>query len=228
MVNPFREFQTYQPRGRTLPLDRIIMARDAVLDQLVAGYQRLIGEEEHTLAGTVEIDALPHAYEVAEQIVAPLDFNEEDVEDFCFVLEGSTQDSSALWRLTGLYLSALCNRVEAAAITLRLARLPNRVHLLGYGLPAGKQLVVEGHCGDALGASLAGGEIVVQGSTANWAGMGLRQGKITIEGNAGEYTGEEMEGGEVYIGGRIRSLGQVKGGKVYLGTRLVAPVRETA
>ena len=101
------------------------------------------------------------------------------------------------------------------------------MHLLGYRLPEGKRLVIEGHCGDFVGAALEGGEILVQGSTGNWTGVGLRRGKITVEGNTGERTGEWMEGGEVHVEGRIGSLGQVKGGKVYAGTRQVAPVRET-
>jgi glutamate synthase domain-containing protein 3 len=227
MVNPFREFYSYQGGGKEIPLDRIVATKDLILDRLVAGYHKLIEDEVHNLVWLVEHGALPRAYAAAEKAIAEVDFTAEDVEDFCFALETAGRFPFALGGPSGLYLSALCNRVEAAEITLRLTGLKSRVHLLGYRLPEGKRLIVEGNCGDFVGAALEGGEIVVQGNTGNWTGVGLKRGKITVEGNTGERTGEWMEDGEVHVGGRIGSLGQVRGGKVYARERLVAPVRGT-
>jgi formylmethanofuran dehydrogenase subunit C len=227
MTNPFREFESYQGRQREIPLDRIIAAKDLILDQLVIGYHKLVEDEVHNLVWMIEHGTLLRVYAAAEKAIANVGFTVEDIEDFCFTLENAERFPFALGGPSGLYLSALCNRVEAAEITLRLTGLKSRVHLLGYRLPQGKRLIVEGSCGDFVGAALEGGEILVQGSTGNWTGVGLRRGKITVEGNTGERTGEWMEGGEVHVGGRIGSLGRVDNGKVYAGERQVAPARET-
>jgi GXGXG motif len=228
MVNPFREFHAYQGKGREISLDRIIAAKDLILERLVAGYHKLIEEEVHNLVWLVDHGALPRAYAAAEKAVAEVNLTVEDVEDFCFTLEKADNFALALAGPSGLYLSAMCNHVEGAEISLRLKGLKSRVHLVGYRLPEGKRLIVEGSCGDFAGAAMEGGEIIVQGSTGNWTGVGLKRGKIIVEGNAGERTGEWMEGGEVHVKGRIGSLGQVQGGKVYLGERQIAPVGGTS
>lgn len=223
MVNPFREFSGYRGKGRTIPLDRIVAGKDLILERLVAGYHKLVEEEVHNLVWLVDHGALPRAYAAAEKAIAEVPFTVEDIEDFCFALEHADSFALALAGPSGLYLSALCNRVEGTELCLRLKGLKSRVHLLGYRLPAGKRLVVEGSCGDFAGAAMEGGEMLVRGSTGNWTAVGLRRGRITVEGNTGERTGEWMEGGEVRVTGRIGSLGQVRGGKVYLGERQVAP-----
>jgi hypothetical protein len=227
MVNPFREFHPYHRKRRELPLDRIAAAKDQTMDRLVAGYHRLLEEEVHNLVWLVDHGALPRAYAAAEKAIAEVNFVVEDIEDFCYSLGKIESFAFALAGPSGLYLSAMCNHVEGTEIALRLKGLKSRVHLLGYRLPEGKQLTVEGSCGDFIGAAMEGGELLVQGSTGNWTGVGLKRGKLTIEGNAGDRTGEWMEGGEVRVKGRIGSLGEVRGGKVYLGDRQVAP-RETA
>jgi glutamate synthase domain-containing protein 3 len=228
MVNPFREFHAYQGKGREISLDRIIAAKDLILERLVAGYHKLIEEEVHNLVWLVDHGALPRAYAAAEKAIAEVNLTVEDVEDFCFTLEKADNFALALAGPSGLYLSAMCNHVEGGEISLRLKGLKSRVHLVGYRLPEGKRLIVEGSCGDFAGAAMEGGEIIVQGSTGNWTGVGLKRGKIIVEGNAGERTGEWMEGGEVHVKGRIGSLGQVQGGKVYLGERQIAPVGGTS
>jgi hypothetical protein len=224
MVNPFREFADYHGKERAIPLDRIVATKDAILERLVAGYHKLVEEEVHNLVWLVDRGALPRAYAAAEKAIAGIDFSLEDVEDFCYALEHTDSFALALAGPSGLYLSALCNRVEGTEFFLRLKGLKSRVHLLGYRLPHGKRLVVEGSCGDFAGAAMEGGEMLVQGSTGNWTGVGLKRGKIIVEGNAGERTGEWMEGGEVHVKGRIASLGQVQGGKVFLGDRQIAPL----
>ncbi len=245
MVNPFREFRAYQAQPRSLPLDRIIAARDTVMEQLLRGYEQCVTHTPLDWERMPDLSVIDRAYTVITQCVAGLEslgYTEEDIEDFCFSVEqmqeqverqtnSQTQkqleeESPGLWALSGLYLSALCNQVSAAEIVLPFTWLSARLHLVGYKLSAGKRLRIDGHCGDLLGAGLEGGEVCVQGSARDWLGCGLRHGKITISGTSGEETGSGMQAGEIHVlDGRIRSIGQVHGGRVYLGDRLVAPVQ---
>ena len=235
MVNPFAEFQTYQPQTRSLPLDRIVAARDAILEQMLVGYEQFMADTDLDWEQLPDLHVVDQAYRSAVQRVTGLEYTAEDIEDFCFTLEQLytpaahqlPDDSSSLWGLSGLYVSALCNHVAGHEIQLRFNWMPCRVHLVGYKLATGKRLCIEGLCGDFLGMALAGGEIHVQGSAFYGVGFGLQHGKIMISDNAGEDIGHEMVGGEIHIiGGRIRGVGQVHGGKVYLGERLVAPERQ--
>lgn len=234
MVNPFAEFQTYRSHRRALPLDRIIAVRDAILEQLVSGYTAYIAQTELDWELLPNRQPIDRAYETAIRHVAGLRYSHDDIEDFCFSLEQLhtpatahelPDDSPSLWGLSGLYLSALCNQTDSDQLQLRLNWMPARVHLLGYKLPDGKRLNIEGLCGDFLGMALAGGEISLQGSAFHNVGFELQQGKIVISDNAGEDVGHGMVGGEIHVlGGRIRGIGQVRGGSVYLGQRRVAPV----
>ncbi len=233
MVNPFAEFQTYRSRQRALPLDRIIAVRDAILEQLLGSYTAYIAQTELDWDRLPDRQLVDRAYTAALQHVAGLTYDHDDIEDFCFSLEQFhtptrahelPDESPSLWGLSGLYLSALCNQTTSSQLQLRLQWMPARVHLLGYQLPAGKCLNIEGLCGDFLGMALAGGEIRLQGSAFYGVGFDLRQGTITISDNAGEDVGHGMVGGEIRVlSGRIRGIGQVRGGSVYLGQRRVAP-----
>lgn len=233
MVNPFAEFQTCRPRRRALPLDRIVAIRDAQLEQLMASYTAYIAQTELAWDRMPNRHLTDQAYEAALRCVTGLVCDPDDIEDFCFSLEQLhtpttthelPDNAPGLWGLSGLYLSALCNRTKGSRLQLRLQWMPARLHLLGYKLPAGKRLSIEGLCGDLLGMALAGGEISLQGSAFHGVGYELQQGRITISDNAGDDVGQGMVGGEIHIlGGRIRGVGQVCGGSVYLGQRRVAP-----
>jgi formylmethanofuran dehydrogenase subunit C len=115
----------------------------------------------------------------------------------------------------GLYISALCNYAKEEEILLKLSELKTEINLVGFRLPKGKRLVIEGDAGDFTGIGLEGGELVVDGNTKNWTGAGMRSGKILIKKNIGLHTGEWMMGGEIYVGGRIRGLGNIVEGKVF-------------
>lgn len=233
MVNPFAEFQTYEPRQRSLPLDRIIAVRDAILEQLLSSYTAYIDQTELDWEQLPDPRPVERAYQSALRHMADLTYSHDDIEDFCFSLEqlhtpavahDLPDDSPSLWGLSGLYLSALCNRTASRQLQLRLQWMPARVHLLGYQLPVGKRLDIEGLCGDFLGMALAGGEISLRGSAFHGVGFAMRQGKIVISDNAGENVGQDMLGGEIHVlGGRIRGVGRVRGGSVYLGQRRIAP-----
>ena len=237
MVNPFAEFQTYRPCQRSLPLDRIIAVRDAILEQLVGSYTAYMERTDLDWEQLPDPRPVERAYQSALRHVAGLTYNHDDIEDFCFSLEqlhtpaaahDLPDDSPSLWGLSGLYLSALCNQTASRQVQLRLQWMPARVHLLGYQLPAGKRLDIEGLCGDFLGMALAGGEISLQGSAFHSVGFGLQRGKIVISDNAGEDVGQDMVGGEIHVlGGRIRGVGRVRGGSVYLGQRRIAPAESS-
>lgn len=71
---------------------------------------------------------------------------------------------------------------------------------IGSGI-SGKEIVIHGTPGNALGAYLNGGEISVYGNAQDATGDTMNDGKIIIHGNAGDATGYAMRGGKIYIRG---------------------------
>ena len=124
----------------------------------------------------------------------------------------------------GIYVSALINNLHEDRIVLRLRDCQKKFHLLGYHLPAGKTLVLQGDMGDFTGAGLAGGCLVVEGSAGNWCGAGMMQGEIQISGSAGWKTGAWMKAGEIHVQSWVRSVGEnILGGRVYEQGKLIFP-----
>jgi formylmethanofuran dehydrogenase subunit C len=119
----------------------------------------------------------------------------------------------------------MCNCVQANDISLNLQVLTRRWPFLGYRLPSGRRLRLEGDAGDFVGALLEGGEVTVTGNAGNYAGIGMKTGLLHIRHSTGKYTGEGMRGGTLRINGHIGSLGKVKHGIVYEGSRQVFPSR---
>ncbi|MBI4641041.1 MAG: hypothetical protein HY731_10120 [Candidatus Tectomicrobia bacterium] len=224
MVNPFQEFQEHSIARREIPLDRIISVKDQILERLIAGYQKLVEEEVRGLVWVVERGTLSRAYVVAQQAIAGIDFTLEDIEDLCYELDKSKRIPFAIGGPTGLYISALFNQIDAPEITLRLNDLKGKLYLLGYRLPEGKRLILEGDAGDFIGVGLEGGEVIVKGSTGDWTGVGMKRGKLVVEKNVGSHTGEWMSGGEIHVMGRIGGLGRISGGRIFEGERLVSPM----
>jgi formylmethanofuran dehydrogenase subunit C len=82
-----------------------------------------------------------------------------------------------------------------------------RVDGIAAGLTRGRVLV-EGPCGDHLGARMSGGEIYVRGDAGAWAGAELAGGLLRVSGDAGarlggSYPGTRagMTGGEIIVSG---------------------------
>lgn len=67
----------------------------------------------------------------------------------------------------------------------------------------GKQIVINGTPGNALGAYLDGGEIVVNGNAQDATGDTMNDGAIYIHGSAGDAAGYAMRGGKIMIHGDI-------------------------
>ena len=221
--NPFEEFGTYVLPKKDIPLDEIVQSTEVVMDRIRGGYEKLLEEEAKELVWMVQYNTIIKAYEVAERYVKEIAYTAEDIEDFCFALENTQKIPYLIPGPAGLYISALCNYVEEEEILLKLSELKTEINLLGFRLPKGKRLVIEGDTGDFTGIGVEGGELTVEGNAKNWTGAGMRSGKILIRKNIGLHTGEWMMGGEIYVGGRVRGLGNIVEGKVYERDKMVFP-----
>ena len=223
MKNPFEEFKTFAFQKADIPLDRIVQSTGVVMDQIRRGYEKLLEEEAKELVWMVQYNTIIKAYEGTEKYVKEIDYSAEDIEDFCFALENTQKIPYFIPGPAGLYISALCNYSKEEEIVLKLSELKTDINLIGFRLPKGKRLVIEGDAGDFTGIGLEGGELVVEGNTKNWTGAGMRSGKILVKKNIGLHTGEWMMGGEIYVGGRVRGLGNIVEGKVFERDKLIYP-----
>ena len=223
MLNPFQDFRAYRAPQRDLPLDRIVAQRDAVLQRLLQSYQTLIEDESKQLVWVVEQGALSRAYTTALEALQGITFTVEDLEDMCLALDTHDGATTPLGAPSGLFIAAMCNQVPAQEITLNLRLCQRRWPFLGYRLPRGRRLCLEGDVGEFVGALLEGGEVLVTGNAGNYTGIGMKAGVVRINYSAGKYTGEGMRGGTLHISGHIASLGRVKNGTIYEGGRQVFP-----
>ena len=72
---------------------------------------------------------------------------------------------------------------------------------IGAGLPEGKEILINGTPGNALGAYLNGAKISVHGNAQDATGDTMNDGAIIIHGNSGDTTGYAMRSGEIYVQG---------------------------
>ncbi len=226
MVNPFQAFRTYTAPQREIPLDRILAQRDQTLQQLLQSYHAFVEEESHQLVWVVEQGALSRAYTTAVDMLKDIEFAVEDVEDMCLELDGTAAPLASLGAPSGLFIAAMCNQSQERDITLNLRSMARRWPFLGYRLPHGRRLFLEGDVGDFVGALLDGGEVTVTGNAGNYAGIGMKEGHLRIGYSSGKHTGEGMRGGVLEIKGRITELGKVKDGTIYEGEEQIFPPRE--
>ena len=224
-MNPFEAFRSYSAARRELPLDRILARRDAVLQRLLQSYQALVEEESKQLIWVVEQGALSRAYTTAVEALQGIDFTVEDLEDMCLELDANDGATASMGAPSGLFIAAMCNRVPAHDISLNLRLFRRRWPFLGYRLPRGRHLYLDGDAGDFVGALLEGGDVVVTGNAGNYAGIGMKTGTVQIGYSTGKYTGEGMRGGTLRVGGRIAALGRVKQGDIYEGDLQVFPAK---
>lgn len=223
MVNPFQAFHTYAAPQREIPLDRILAQRDQTIQRLLQSYQAFAEEESRQLVWVVEQGALSRAYTTAVDMLKDIEFAVEDVEDMCLELDGTTGTLVSLGAPSGLFIAAMCNQSQERDITLNLRSMTRRWPFLGYRLPRGRRLFLEGDVGDFVGALLEGGEVTVTGNAGNYAGIGMKDGQLNIGYSSGKHTGEGMRGGVLQIRGRIAELGKVKDGAIYEGDQQVFP-----
>lgn len=72
---------------------------------------------------------------------------------------------------------------------------------IGAGLPEGREILIKGTPGNALGAYLNGAKISVHGNAQDATGDTMNDGAIIIHGNSGDTTGYAMRSGEIYVQG---------------------------
>ncbi|UCG12111.1 MAG: hypothetical protein JSU72_16635 [Deltaproteobacteria bacterium] len=222
MVNPFQDFKDFLSKGKSLPLDRLAAAHDKVMAELTTGYSKLVEQELKSLVWFVEHNRVIEAYKTASEMIKEIDYDGHSIEEFCYHLDSGTDMPYMISGPAGIFIAALCNHVPDDSIVLRLGEMQRTLHFLGYRLPYGKSLSIDGNVGNFTGAALQGGEITVSGFAGDWTGAGMTEGKITIHKHCGRNTGEWMQGGEVWVGSRIRGLGRVGSGQIYLAGEPVA------
>ncbi|MFP3870402.1 MAG: hypothetical protein ACLFVT_05920 [Syntrophobacteria bacterium] len=215
MINPFEDFKDFQRKDKSLPLDRLVAAHDQSLRELTGGYGKLVEQEMKSLVWFVEHNRVIEAYRKAAEVIGDMSYNAQAIEEFCYQLDSGSDMPYLISGPAGIYIAALCNHVTDDDIVLRFGEMQRCLHFLGYRLPRGKHLRIEGDAGNFTGSALQGGHITVTGSTGDWTGAGMTEGKITIYKQCGRNTGEWMQGGEISVGGRIRGLGRLVSGQVY-------------
>lgn len=223
MLNPFQDFRAYDAPRRELPLDRILARRDHVLQRLMQGYLALVEEESKQLIWVVEQGALSRAYTTALEALRGVEFEVEDLEDMCLELDAGDGVATSMGAPSGLFIAAMCNSVPDEEIMLNLKPFRRRWPFLGYRLPRGRKLYLDGDAGDFVGALLEGGEVEVTGNAGNYAGIGMKSGLLHIHYSTGKYTAEGMRGGTLRVGGRVGELGRPKQGTVYAGDTCLFP-----
>jgi hypothetical protein len=224
MINPFEDFSKYPYKKREIPLDRIVKVKEKVMEQIIDGYLKLVEEEVKDLVWLVEHSRVVKAYSSALRMIRDLDYDVDDIEELCMELDKGGKIPYLISGPAGIYISALCNNAKEDTIRLKLHEFKRTYHFLGYRLPEGKTLILEGDVGDFIGAGLSGGRLVVEGSTGNWAGAGMMKGELYITEHAGQNTGEWMRGGEIHCDGRIRGIGKtIFGGRIYQRGKLIMP-----
>ncbi|MFQ5841780.1 MAG: hypothetical protein ACE5I8_05015 [Thermodesulfobacteriota bacterium] len=223
MKNPFDDFRGHRTREREIPLDSIIRSREKVMSQITKGYEKLLEEEVKELVWLVQYNTVIKAYTLAEKVVKEFEYKAEDIEEFCYELDSTDKIPYLITGPAGIYISALCNYVQEEEIILKLNDLKTQINLLGYRLPVGKKVAVEGNLGDFTGIGMEGGELVVEGNAKNYTGAGMKSGRIRVTKNIGLHTGEWMMGGEIFVGGRVRGLGKIVDGKVYEDEKVIYP-----
>jgi hypothetical protein len=223
MKNPFDDFKEHRTREREIPLDSIIQSRDRVMSNIIKGYEKLLEEEVKELVWLVQYNTVIKAYTLAEKVVKEFDYRAEDIEEFCYELDSTDKIPYLITGPAGIYISTLCNYAKEEEIYLKLNDLKTQINLLGYRLPVGKKVIVEGNLGDFSGIGLEGGELLVEGNAKNYTGAGMKSGRIRVTKNIGLHTGEWMMGGEIFVGGRVRGMGKIVDGKVYEDNKLIYP-----
>jgi hypothetical protein len=146
--------------------------------ELTSGYGKLVEQELKSLVWFVEHNRVIEAYKTATEVIKDLSYDAHSIEDFCYVLDSGVDIPYLISGPAGIYVAALCNHVAEDKIVLRLDEMRRTLHFLGYRLPYGKSLRIEGDTGNFTGSALQGGDITVTGATGDWTGAGMTEGKF--------------------------------------------------
>jgi len=225
MTNPFLDFHSVPFQKKKKRPDRIIRSRQELADQILKSYVDLVGEEIKDLGWLIEPARVLKAYSTATASIQGFDYDQNDIEDFCAELDISDRVRYMISGPAGIFISALINNAREDRITLGQVSL-REFHFLGYMLPEGKVLTIQGDVGDFAGAGLAGGRLIIEGNAGNWCGVGMTKGKITVAKTTGKDLGAWMQGGELHVDGRIWSVAKsCSAGQIYHHGKLIFPRR---
>lgn len=217
----FDDFESL-PIGKVTPLRRLLLVREDILNRRFEAYAGLLEEAIKDLVSLSEESALVKAYHSAEAAFGGLDYDADDIAEFCAALESCSLP--VLNPVSSLFLSVLVNGIPEDHLELPLSEERRIFQFLGYRLPEGKTLILRGETGDFTGACLMGGRLIVEGSAGNWCGAGMVSGEILVRESAGQHTGAWMQGGRICIEGPIGSVGKnLLGGSIYQGEKLLSP-----
>jgi hypothetical protein len=215
VTNPFDDFHPDRYRRQTHRAEKTLDANMDVLGILEDVYAGLVRQELDHFAWLVEHAHVVGAYDRILRQVRGLDLDRYDVDAF---FDHLTTAESPLYSLpgpAGLFVAALVNRSTERELRLDLASSRREMHFLGYRLPEGKTLHLEGGAGDFTGAGLCGGRLIVNGSVGSWCGAGMLAGSIHVIGDAGPELGAWMHDGRIRVGGAAPAAGKPRyGGKV--------------
>ena len=163
MKNPFQDFRSVPYQKREIPLDRIVREKEETLELLVQGYLQLVEEEVRDLVWLVEESKVEKAYNAAIKRIDGSQYDADDIDEFCALLDSSNKLPYLISGPAGIYISALVNRAQEDHIVLSPKDYERSFHFLGYKLPEGKTLVLQGDVGDFTGSGLFGGSLIVEG-----------------------------------------------------------------
>lgn len=222
MKNPFNDFHPGQYQKREDNVERILLANQDILEDIVGGYLSVVEKEIENLAWIVEHDHVVEVYSAISARIRHLRYNAYAIEAFCSELDSSRNVAYLAPGPAGLYISALVNYCREKRVVLKVRNYRRKFHFLGYGLPKGRTLIVDGDVGDFSGVGLYGGALIVQGSAGDWCGAGMVDGKILVTGNTGNQTGQWMHGGEIRVDGSIKNTGETRfNGTIYMAGKPV-------
>ena len=148
MINPFDDFKDHPVKRREIPLDRIIEVKQQTMERIIEGYLTLAEKEVKEMVWLVEHSRIVKAYSSALEMISDMEYDIDDIEEFCLELDRGNRVPYLISGPAGIYISALCNNVKEERIDLKLFELKRTFHFLGYRLPEGKTLILDGNVGD--------------------------------------------------------------------------------
>jgi hypothetical protein len=218
VTNPFDDFHPSRYRRSAHRAEKALDARTGVLGTLETAYDAIVRQELDRFAWLVEHAHVVRVYDRIVRQIGHLDIDRYEVDAFFDRLATSEEAAYTLPGPAGLFVAALINRCPERELRLDLGASRCRMHFLGYRLPEGKSLFLEGTAGDFAGAGVNGGRLVVNGSVGSWCGAGMLAGTIHVAGSAGPELGAWMHGGRIRVDGAAATLGGNRyGGEVTVG-----------
>jgi hypothetical protein len=215
MKNLFEEFQSALVKRRLHPAETLHRKNEKAIASWVESYRSLLADEIGNLYWQVSPEHLALVYSKIVEDLQHLSYTGQEIGAFCERLDQNSPIPLHVPGPLGIYVSALINCSQDADITFFTGGLKGILHFIGYRLPEGKQLIINGDAGDFAGAGLCGGALAISGSTGSWCGAGMTSGSIRVQEDAGNHLGQWMHGGEIRVDGAISSIGENRfGGQV--------------